>query len=384
MACERFGQASGVNREGFDKLAALVANCATAGVARQALLLRVDRLPISLTRPHHVRLAEAALAPMLRLPRAELFHLPGPSLAVVWRGEADLALLDVIDALEHLLMDPADGTPSLTDLIALYDLPDTGDLMLEAFARQMRQAAEAIVPGAQPIALDPPILTLLEGCLAQADIARFARRQSVWRIGGGRSALAWEERSLCILELTNELAPGYDLEAEPWLFRRLTRTLDRRLLALLASPGELASVGPFAMDLNIGSLLGPDFLRFDAALPAPLRGRVIVALTPSDVVTDARCFPFAAGFARARGYRVMLRARSVDLFRALAPAVAEFDHVTLPWTGTLPEGAAAPFGEFASERIVLTGCNSADAISWGRANGLQLFAGQAASEAALA
>ena len=86
-----------MKQDGFDRLAALVASCATAGVARQALLLRVDRLPISLARPHHIRLAEAALAPMLRLPRAELFHLPGPSLAVVWRGDAELELLDVID-----------------------------------------------------------------------------------------------------------------------------------------------------------------------------------------------------------------------------------------------------------------------------------------------
>ena len=153
---------------------------------------------------------------------------------------------------------------------------------------------------------------------------------------------------------------------------------------MLASPGELAAAGPFAMDLNIGSLLGPDFLRFDAALPAPLRGRVILALTPTDVVSDARCFPFAAGFARARGYRVMLRARSVDLFRVLAPAVAEFDHVTLPWTGTLPGEAAALFGELAIEQIVLTGCDSADAIAWGLANGIHLFTGRAASEAALA
>ena len=373
-----------MSREGFARLASLVANCATAGVARQALLLRVDRLPISLTRPHHVRLAEAALAPMLRLPRAELFHLPGPSLAVVWRGEADMALLDVIDALEHLLTDSAGGTPSLSDLVALYDLPDTGDLLLKTFAREMRHAAEAVVSGAPPIPLDPPFLTLLEGCLAQADVARFARRQSVWRIDGVRSVLAWEERSLSTPELTNELAPGYDLQAEPWLFRRLTRTLDRRLLALLASPGELALAGPFAVNLNIGSLLGPDFLRFDAALPAPLRGRVTVALTPSDVMADARCFSFAVGFARARGYRVMLQADSVTVCRVLAPALPEFDHVSLPWTGTLPGEAEALLGEPVIEQVVLTGCDSAEAVAWGRTNGLRLFTGPAASEAALA
>ncbi len=370
-----------MKREGFDRLAALVASCATAGVARQALVLRVDRLPISLTRPHHVRLAEAALAPMLRLPRAELFHLPGPSLAVVWRGEADMALLDVIDALEHLLMDPAPGTPPLSDLIALYDLPDTGDLLLDTFAREMRQAVEAVVPGRPPLPLDPPFLALLEGCLAQADVTRFARRRAVWRIDGIRSALAWEDRGLSIEELTDELAPGYDLQAEPWLFRRLTRTLDRRMLSLLASPGELAAAGPFSVGLNIASLLSPDFLRFDAALPAPLRSRTILALSPADIVADARCFAFATGFARARGYRVLLRIEAAGLLGVLAPALPEFDHVAIAWSPTLPSECDDLLTE--PERFVLTGCDTQEAIAWGLAGGIRLFTGPAASEAAL-
>ena len=130
---------------------------------------------------------------------------------------------------------------------ALYDLPDTGHLLLETFAREIRQAGGAATAGNAALALDPSILALLEGCLAQADVARFARRKSVWQIDGVHGSLAWEERALSIEEITDELAPGYDLRAEPWLFRRLTRTLDRRMLALLASPGELAAAGPFCV-----------------------------------------------------------------------------------------------------------------------------------------
>ena len=190
---------------GFDRLAALVANCTAAGVARQAFVLRIDRLPPALTRPHHLRLAEAALAPLLRLPRAELFHLPGPSLAVTWRGDAEAELLDVIDELEHLLIDPALSGPALSELICLYDLPETGDLLLGAFADDLAQHDEAGNPGAP---LDPTFLTLLETCLAQADVSRFARRESVWQMDGTRIALAWEDRTLSIAELTEELAPG--------------------------------------------------------------------------------------------------------------------------------------------------------------------------------
>ena len=245
----------------------------------------------------------------------------------------------------------------------------------------------ATPPGSQRalprLALDPPILALLEGCLAQADVARFARRKSVWQIDGVRASLAWEDRALSIEEITDELAPGYDLGAEPWLFRRLTRTLDRRMLALLASPGELAAAGPFCVGLTIASLLGPDFFRFDAALPAPLRGRVIIALSPADMFADARSFQFAVRFARARGYRLLLRADTAHVLRVLGPALVEFDHITVPWGAPLPSEGEALLPEALIHRFVLTGCDTQEAIAWGLCCGLRLFTGTAAGQAAL-
>lgn len=366
-----------MSNDGFDRLAAVVANCATAGVARQALLLRVDRMPISFTRPHCIRLAEAALAPMLRLPRAELFHLPGPNLAVVWRGDAERPLLDVIHSLEHLLTGPA-GTQPLHDVIALYDLPDSGDLLIQATSQRVRLACAERVDAAL-LAMDPHLLALLEGCLIQADVARFARRHPVWRLGAGRPSLAWEDRSLCLAELTAQLAPGYDLRADPWLFRRLTRILDRRLLALLASPGELAQSGPFSIDLNIGSLLGPDFLRFDAALPASLRGRVILAISPADMVADARSLTFAAAFVKARGYRLLLRLGSGGALHAVAPTLPDYDYVCVPWSADVPSLVyEAPIDDGLSEQLVVTGADTQECLEWGMANGVALFCGSAA------
>lgn len=358
---------------GFDRLVALVANCTTAGIARQALLLRIHCLPASLTRPHHIRLAEAALAPLLRLPRAEIFHLPGPSLAVAWRGEAEAELLDVIDALEHLVSDPHAGSPALSDLVALYDLPATGDLLLGAFAALPAAAPPIAADPALP--LDPAFLTLLESCLAQADVTRFARRQPVWRLGDTDAGLAWEDRTLCLSELTDALAPGYDLQAEPWLFRRLTRTLDRRLLALLASPGELASAGPFAIGLNVASLLSPDFLRFDAALPPALRGRVVVSLSAADIVADAGSVQFACGFARARFYRTLLRTDSVGVLAVLSPAALDFDYVAVPWSESLTMQDQDAIAQHTPGRLVLTACDTQPALDWGMAAGVRLYAG---------
>ena len=150
------------------------------------------------------------------------------------------------------------------------------------------------------------------------------------------------------------------------------------MLSLLASPGELAAAGPFSVGLNIASLLSPDFLRFDAALPAPLRSRTILALSPADIVADARCFAFATGFARARGYRVLLRIEAAGLLGVLAPALPEFDHVAIAWSPTLPSECDDLLTE--PERFVLTGCDTQEAIAWGLAGGIRLFTGPAASE----
>ena len=361
-----------------ERLAGLIADCAAAGVTRQALLLRLDRLPPALSRPHHHRLAEAALAPLLRSARAELFHLPGSRLAVTWRGEAEAALLEVVDALDHMLADTIVPAPGLRDLVFLYDLPENGDLLLAASVGEA-EAAGCVEP--QP-PLDPASLILLESTLAHADISRFARRQPVWRLSRAAPALAWEQRVISLPELADTLLPGRDLTGEPWLYRRLTRTLDRRMLALLSSPGELASAGPFALELNVASLLGPEFLRFDGLLPAGLRGRVVLVLDPADVVADAAAFGFARAFAHARDYRLMLCHATPAILSVLSAAALDLDYLLLPWSAGLP-GSASLLEECHPDQIVLDCADDPAALSWGMAAGVQMFTGAAADRAAL-
>ncbi len=358
------------------RLTTLVRSCMSSGAQRQVLMLRIDRLPAALSRPHHLRLADTALKPLLRAARAELFHLPGPRWAVVWRGDSEDALLQAVDRLDHLLEGSAIPLP---DFAVLYELPDQADLLLEALDGAPRLPDAPINADFPP--LDPALLTLLEASLAQADVTRFARRRSVWQLDEGEAALAWEERTLSMRELADGLVPGHDLTAEPWLFRRLTRTLDRRMLALLSSPGELHQAGPFAVELNVATLVGPEFLRFDANLPPGLRGTVTVSLLPADVIADARTFGFASAFARSRGYRLLLRDATPALLAVLAPVTPEFDTLQLPWSDELPSGPFRPPG--GSGQLVLTGCNSLAALAWGQQAGIRHFSGPAADRVGL-
>jgi hypothetical protein len=364
-----------------ERLTALVRDCQRAGVTRQMLLVRTDRLPAGLTRPHHLRLADAALLPLLSANHALRFHLPGPQFAVTWRGDAENALLEVLQSLKLLLEDAPIGTPPLEDLVFLYHLPGEAELLLEAL-----KAPPEPPPGAEPAALpglDIESLATLEANLSQADVARFARRHPVWRLTDGPPSIAWERRTLSVQELTAGLLPGCDVQKDPWLFRRLTRTLDRRMLSLLASPGELAGVRPFTLDLNVASVLSPEFLRFDTALPAPLRGKVIIELMPADIMADAASFVFARGFAKARGYRLMLRNATPALLRILSLEALEMDHVQLRWTPALAEAKAETIGALSPGRMVLFRASGAAALEWGARAGIRLFQGPAADAAGL-
>ena len=357
------------------RLVALIRECAVSGVARRAMLLRADRLPPALARPHHLRLAEAALAPLLRASRAQAFRLPGPRVVVVWRGDAEDAELDAITALQMLLQDGPADSPPLADLIGLYDLPNAGEMLLAAINAPTRMHAEPLSPEAPPAKpLDIAALILLEATLAQADLARFARRRAVWQLQSATPA--WEARAFSTRDLGVELTPGRDLHADPWLFHRLTRTLDRRMLALLTSPGELAQAGPFSFNLNVASILSPEFLRFDDALPAVHRGHIVLNLAAVDIFADPPAFAFARGFARTRSYRLLLRDVTPALARVLALDPLDVDYLDLRWSADLPHDVGGILAG-GPERIVLNHADDAAALAWARSAGIGLVQGAA-------
>ena len=203
------------------------------------------------------------------------------------------------------------------------------------------------------------------------------RRRPVCTPGpDGSFHLCWEKRALAIAELEAALAPGRSSRADPWLFRRLTRTLERRMLAMLAAPGELAGAAPFALDLNVAGILGPEFLRFDAALPAALRGRIVLDLRAPDILADLGAFRFARDFAQARGYRLLLHGSVPDLLDAVPPSRLGVDLLHLRWSRALAGDDGARLG-IEPARVVLAGVDGPEAIAWGRRVGVSRFAGPA-------
>ncbi len=367
---------------GLLALTTLVRDCSVSGVPRRVLLLRTDLLPPRLSRPHHLSLARDAMEPLGGADRARRYDLAHDRLAISWRGEAPERLRQALDSLEELLQDAPLDAPSMPELARLFELPRDGAALLAvassatpAEEREHDAAAPRTPPAPLP-PLDPRAIEAMEAQLATASVARFTRRRTVCRVGASTFTPAWETRFLSIDELMAELSPGRNPYAEPWLFRRLTRVLDRRMLALLSSPAELRGAGPFSLNLNVGGILSPEFLRFDAALPAAMRGHAVLDLHPADVMGDLPAYRFARAFARARGYRVLLRDLSPSILPVLDIPALDVDFAELRWDSSMAglDPAALQAG---TTRWVLARVNGPDALRWGIGAGIGLFQGDA-------
>lgn len=350
-------------RDAARQLEALVHEAVSTGTARQALLLRLSALPRALAQPHHLRLAIEALEPLTDADRARLFVLPNHDAVVVWRGAAQGALAASLDRLDTLFAGEGAAPP-----FQRLALPDDAEALLAAAADSLNPPAPATPPPPR-VPLDEAALAALEAALDRADLTRFARRRPVARLlPDGTMRPAWDMRRFSLPELAETLAPGRDLAAEPWLLRRLTRTLDQRMMALLAAPRELDGAGPFGLALNIDSILSPGFLRFDAALPPVLRGQVVLAIRPDDLAADPPAFAFARGFAQARGFRIMLAPLAAATAAAFPAEACGVDLVQLRWS---PELDFAPAG------LVLAGVDGLEALDWARGRGVEYVTGKA-------
>ena len=361
---------------GLTELANFVGTTALSGVSRQALLFRTERMPASLSRAEQLRHARSALDPLSNAERARWHDLPGGRVVVSWKGDQTQLVNQAMDGLSRLLLEFSLEAPPLGEIVDLYELPEAGEALLKdaAIGLTFEDTASPAPNPTEPAPLQPlgpAELDRLEHNLSGTDMSRFARRRPVSTFDGETALLAWEERTLSIPELIEAVAPGRDARSDVWLFRRLTRVLDRRLLSILSDPKELRGAGPFSITLNVASVLSPEFLRFDASLPLALRKRVVVSFLPADIASDAAAFAFARNFARERSYRVCLRAVPATLLPVLDFAALDLDYVQLIWSPELSEVSSLP--ELGGARWIMGQPCTKQAAEWGLKHGIGLY-----------
>jgi len=360
---------------------------------RVGVHIRLSQLTRANRRPHHVSLATDMFAGSVQPLEGRLFVLHNQDLVFIARTPKLTAIDRAIDRLRTLFSeDPvfADQDAIPESFCTWYRLEEDFESLQEA-ARQWRQDAEQAQidyvrkdasEGLAPI--DPELLARLEYTLGKTDMTNFARRQLVCTLIKGQPPQPlFEENYVSILELQNRITPGVNWLAEPWLFRRITHTLDRRLMAMLMK-NDAPDPRPFSINLNVTSVLGPEFRHFDEIVSKRLRGRLVIEFNKLDVFADMGAFLFARDFLHERGFRVCLDGLTHLTLPYYNRARLGFDLIKLIWRpdgleDMLPDMIPALrdiVREAGQARTILCRCDTASAINVGQQLGIVMFQGR--------
>jgi len=307
-------------------------------------------------------------------------------------GLVKLKFLFAGDPLIGDLYDPHTdpGLASWYDLEAdhefLFDLVSKMVSDQEVYLPSGRKVGDKTVQKKKPrTPLSSATLDRVEKSLAGADLSPHIRRQPICAvIGEGTPAPLFTEVFVYMEDLREALMPNINLFANPWLFYRLTQTLDRRILLMLMRKDDASLMAGFSVNLNVQTILSDAFLNFDDALSAGRYGTVVLELRIEDILGDIASFFFARDYVRQRGYRICIDGLTYDTLPLIRPSEIGADLLKLQWVDNLPELFDDPQNALARQlvlnakgKVILSRCDSKDSIAFGQDLNITLFQGRA-------
>ncbi|HEY0524959.1 MAG TPA: hypothetical protein VGD08_16315 [Stellaceae bacterium] len=365
---------------------------------RRAVHIHLSRLRPYNRREHHIRVAANTFESLVNQFEGQLFLLANADIVFICKGGNVAAIDDAVMRLRYLfdedpLIQGDRGEPD-GSFCTWYDIEREYERFLAAVRalhdeeqqRNKRIAAIAGTPAATPdrAPLDPRGLGELVDAIARADLSNLMRRQTVCALlPNAAPQPVFRELYISIAELRDSVMPGIDIAGDRWLFQHLTQTLDRRMLKLLIKNDDRAIGAAFSVNLNVSTLLSPEFLAFDATLRANARGTIVIELQLIDIFADVGTFLFARDFVKERGYRVCLDGASELLLPHVDREKLGLDLVKLAWRpsmldadGDRARGLRDLIDRTGRTRVILCHCDNAGAVAFGQALGITMFQGR--------
>ncbi|TAK98186.1 MAG: EAL domain-containing protein [Rhodospirillaceae bacterium] len=370
-----------------------------------AIRLHLSRLLPETRTVQNLRSAEVAFEDLTKTRAAWLYRLRNSDLMVIFeRDQTDLAERAVLKLLKLWERDPL-MQKFKTDarknrLTSWFDLETDYDKLLAFAHRQAASSDTARSKSLQQLIVErehrvtdpergqpltPLELSKVEDSLVRVDLSSFTRRQAVCAfVEDGKAELVFTELFVSIADLRETLMPRTDMTANPWLFQRLTQTLDRRVMAQIARREDKTLLREaFSINLNVQTLLSEEFIAFDEDF-APTNNDVILEMRLEDIFSDPESFTFARDFVIERGYRLCVDGLTLQTFRYADPDRLGVHYMKLMWTRdlagwigtTVGQEMKAMIRERKRGRTILARCDSEAAIQVGRQLGITLFQGR--------
>jgi len=367
--------------------------------------LHMSRLQPENRSVQNLRSAEIAFDELTNTRSAWLYRLRNSDLIVIFdRYQTEMAEKAVSKLLKVLERDPLmqkfKSDPRKNRLTTWFDLEADYDKLLQFAHRQAASGDSRPAKTLQQLIIErehrmsdpergqtltPLELSKVEEALQRVDLSSFTRRQAVCAfVEDDKAELVFTELFVSIADLRETLMPRTDMTANPWLFQRLTQSLDRRVMAQIARRDDRTLMNEgMSINLNIQTLLSEEFMAFDEDF-APTTNDVILEMRLEDIFADPDSYTFARDFVTERGYRLCVDGLTLQTFKYADPERLGVHYLKLGWTRDLAGWVGTELGQNLKNmirarkkgRTILSRCDSEACIQVGRQLGISLFQGR--------
>lgn len=365
---------------------------------RRAVVINLSRLRPDNRGTQQIRVAANTFETLVKPFGGQIFLLQQGDIVFICKDSDFAAVDEAVTKLRYLFGDDplaahldevqSDGFATWYDLGREYAAFSAfvHRLYKEEQRRQKRTAAfSGEEQRSEKLAMDPLALAELINAITRADLSNVLRRQAVCTItAGGPPTPVFREIYISIRDLRDAVMPRRDIASDRWLFQYLTQTLDKRVLSLMRRNDDSVLAHSYSLNLNVSTLLSPEFLEFDKALRSGARGSIVIEMEKLEIFADLGAYIFARDFVRERGYRICLDAATAVTLPFIDPDRLGLDLVKLFWHPDMTDtdrgsrmselhGAIERIGK---SRLILARCDSPEAIRFGQSCGLRLFQGR--------
>ncbi len=352
---------------------------------------------------------------MMDQEQGRLFVLDNSDVVIVYKGTRPHQVISAVEKVRLLYSDVLhDEMHGGVEFCTWYNLKTEAEAFLqfaeavlhEALAKEPPGAASQAAPASpsptvpEAVAEDPvaaeaqrqdlssPSLELTRLAAAaerlpQLKLAGVLRRQPVCLLRNDSAPEpVFQELYISITDLERALAPGGRVAADRWLFQYFTRLLDLKLLSFLTAGDEVEVTSFFSLNLNVSSVLSPEFAAFTKAWAAARR-TIVIELQKIDVFSDLGTFFYVRDMLREHGYRICLDGLTDLSLPFCDRAKLGVDMVKIRWRADILKDSNAEHARDFAELIrrsdptsvILCRTDSDGAIQFGRSLGISMFQG---------
>jgi EAL domain-containing protein (putative c-di-GMP-specific phosphodiesterase class I) len=211
------------------------------------------------------------------------------------------------------------------------------------------------------------------------------RQQTVWTIPQGaepRPQPLYDELYISVDGLREAIGIGDELADDPQFFQLLTRAFDKYMLSTLLPDRSAEKRPPISINVNLQTLLSPDFIKFEHQRPSGWHGQIILEVQFANIWSDLGAFLSVARAVRENGFSCCIDGVTHQALALMNFDRLEADYIKVVWDDALLaldeaslRDVCRAFRACGSDRAILTRCGRQEAVQFGLAANLRMFQG---------